>query len=131
MPARMHRYASAVWVVCTWLPAKASSWTVISQPILRSFCPSVAVQAVARGCRSLITGCHSRLRSREVCRWAMASVTSLPHHLVTWTDGQKGVRLSTAGGIGTLNGAVFASRKLDQSFAVVKVGDYRNVKVYA
>ena len=50
---------------------------------------------------------------------------------LTWTDGQKGVRLSTAGGIGTLNGAVFASRKLDQSFAVVKVGDYRDVKVYA
>lgn len=49
----------------------------------------------------------------------------------TSTDGRRGVRLSTAGGFGALEGDVFASRKLDQSFGIVKVGDYRNVRVYA
>ncbi|MBA3511575.1 fimbria/pilus outer membrane usher protein [Sphingomonas sp.] len=50
---------------------------------------------------------------------------------LTWTDGRTGVRLSTAGGLATVGGEVFASRKLDQSFATVRVGDYPNVRVYA
>lgn len=50
---------------------------------------------------------------------------------LTWTDGATGVRLSTAGGVGVVSGEVFASRKLDQSFATVRVGDYPNVRVYA
>lgn len=50
---------------------------------------------------------------------------------LTWTDGRTGVRLSTAGGVGLVGGDLFASRKLDQSFATVRVGDYPNVRVYA
>lgn len=49
---------------------------------------------------------------------------------LTWTDGRTGVRFSTAGGVGTIGGDVFASRRLDQSFAMVKVGEYQNVRVY-
>lgn len=50
---------------------------------------------------------------------------------LSWTDGRMGVRISTAGGLGTVKGDIFTSRKLDQSFAIVKVGDYQNVRVYA
>lgn len=50
---------------------------------------------------------------------------------LTWRDGNTGVRLSTAGGIGMIAGQPFASRQLNQSFASVKVGDYSNVRVYA
>lgn len=50
---------------------------------------------------------------------------------LTWRDGNTGVRFSTAGGIGMIDGDAFASRPLTQSFASVKVGDYPNVRVYA
>lgn len=50
---------------------------------------------------------------------------------LTWTDGRTGVRLSTAGGVGVVGREIFASRKLDQSFATVRVGEYPNVRVYA
>ena len=50
---------------------------------------------------------------------------------LTWVDGKTGVRLSTAGGLGILGGDAFASRRLDQSFAKVQVGQYPNVRVYA
>jgi outer membrane usher protein len=50
---------------------------------------------------------------------------------VTWVDGKSGARLSTAGAIGMVGGDVFASRRLDESFAVVRVGKYPNVRVYA
>ncbi len=46
---------------------------------------------------------------------------------LTWTDGQTGARLSTAGGIGLIGGELFASRQLTQSFATVQVGGYENV----
>lgn len=50
---------------------------------------------------------------------------------LAWRDGKTGVRLSTAGGIGTVAGEAFMTRQLTQSFASVKVGDYPNVRVYA
>jgi outer membrane usher protein len=50
---------------------------------------------------------------------------------LTWVDGKTGVRLSTAGAVGLLGNTLFASRKLEQSFARVDVGDYGGVKVYA
>jgi outer membrane usher protein len=50
---------------------------------------------------------------------------------LTWTDGKTGVRLSTVGGLGMVGGQAFASRQLTQSFAMVKVGDYPNVRIYA
>ncbi|MEO7240476.1 MAG: fimbria/pilus outer membrane usher protein [Sphingomicrobium sp.] len=50
---------------------------------------------------------------------------------LTWVDGRTGVRLSTAGGVGIVSGDLFASRRLDQSFASVTVGDYPDVRVYA
>ena len=50
---------------------------------------------------------------------------------LTWVDGKTGVRLSTVGGFGLVGRDAFASRRLSQSFATVKVGDYPNVRVYA
>ena len=50
---------------------------------------------------------------------------------LTWVDGKTGLRLSTAGGLGIVGRKAFASRRLTQSFATVKVGDYPNVRVYA
>jgi outer membrane usher protein len=50
---------------------------------------------------------------------------------VTWTDGATGVRFVAEGAIGVVGGRVFASRRLTQSFAVVRVGDFENVRVYA
>lgn len=50
---------------------------------------------------------------------------------LTWTDGRTGMRLSTAGAIGLLGSEPFASRRLNQSFARVKVGHYKGVRVYA
>lgn len=50
---------------------------------------------------------------------------------VSWVDSRTGVRLTVSGGIGAVNSEVFASRKLSQSFATVKVGDYKGVRVYA
>ena len=50
---------------------------------------------------------------------------------LTWVDGKTGVRLSTTGALGLVGRDAFASRRLTQSFATVKVGDYPNVRVYA
>lgn len=50
---------------------------------------------------------------------------------VSWVDGKTGFRASASGGIGAVDEAVFASRKLTQSFATVQVGDYPGVRVYA
>ena len=50
---------------------------------------------------------------------------------VTWVEGEAGVRLSASGGFGGVGNQVFASRRLTQSFATVRVGDYPNVRVYA
>lgn len=49
----------------------------------------------------------------------------------SWVDGQSGVRLATAGGIGLVGGTAFASRQLSDSFATVTVGPYADVRVYA
>ncbi|HEX6376218.1 MAG TPA: fimbria/pilus outer membrane usher protein [Allosphingosinicella sp.] len=50
---------------------------------------------------------------------------------LSWVDGKSGVRVVVSGGIGVVGNQVFASRKLSQSFAVVQVGDYPGVRVYA
>jgi outer membrane usher protein len=50
---------------------------------------------------------------------------------LSWVDSQAGVRMTASGGIGIMGDRVFASRKLTQSFATVKVGDYPGVHVYA
>jgi outer membrane usher protein len=50
---------------------------------------------------------------------------------LSWIDGKTGVRLSTSGGFAIVGGDAFASRRLDQSFATVQVGQYSNVRVYA
>jgi outer membrane usher protein len=50
---------------------------------------------------------------------------------LSWTDGRSGVRMTASGGIGAVGNRVFASRRLSQSFAVVQVGDYPGVRVYA
>ncbi|UZK69058.1 fimbria/pilus outer membrane usher protein [Sphingomonas sp. S1-29] len=50
---------------------------------------------------------------------------------VTWSDRRTGVRLSLSGSIAAVDGQVFASRKIRQSFAAVHVGKYPGVRVYA
>ena len=50
---------------------------------------------------------------------------------VSWTDAKLGVRLVAGGSVGAVGGNLFAARKLTQSFASVKVGNYSNVRVYA
>ncbi|RYD29313.1 MAG: fimbrial biogenesis outer membrane usher protein [Lysobacteraceae bacterium] len=49
---------------------------------------------------------------------------------VTRLDGNTGARVGVSGSIATIDGRVFAARRLDQSFASVQVGDYDNVRVY-
>jgi outer membrane usher protein len=46
-------------------------------------------------------------------------------------DNQSSQSAEAQGGIAMLDGEFFLSRKLDQSFAVVRVGDYSNVRIYA
>lgn len=50
---------------------------------------------------------------------------------LSWVDGKTGIRATASGGFGAVGGHAFASRKLTQSFATVKVGDYPGVRVYA
>lgn len=50
---------------------------------------------------------------------------------LSWVDSQTGVRMTMSGGIGIMDDKVFASRKLTESFATVKVGNYAGVRVYA
>jgi outer membrane usher protein len=50
---------------------------------------------------------------------------------ISTVDGRSGVRMSVSGSIGALDGQVFASRRLSQSFAAVRVGSYAGVRVYA
>ncbi|MEA3002550.1 MAG: outer rane usher protein [Sphingomonadales bacterium] len=50
---------------------------------------------------------------------------------LTWVDGATGVRMTASGGVGIVDGTLFASRRLDESFAAVRVGDYAGVRVYA
>ncbi|NTV94803.1 MAG: fimbrial biogenesis outer membrane usher protein [Thiobacillus sp.] len=45
-------------------------------------------------------------------------------------DGQTGFRAGVSGGIAVAAGGVFPSRRIDGSFAVVKVGDFAGVRVY-
>jgi outer membrane usher protein len=47
------------------------------------------------------------------------------------TQGITATRLNASGGIALLGNDVFLSRRLDQSFAVVRISDYPNVRVLA
>lgn len=44
---------------------------------------------------------------------------------------QAGVRVGASGAVGAVAGHVFAARKLEQSFAIVRVGEFKDVKVFA
>ncbi|MEI9849939.1 MAG: fimbria/pilus outer membrane usher protein [Sphingomonas sp.] len=50
---------------------------------------------------------------------------------LAWVEGRTGARVAVSGSVATLDGQVFASRRLSQSFAAVRVGDYPGVRVYA
>lgn len=50
---------------------------------------------------------------------------------VGYANSQAGVRIGASGGIGLVGDSVFAARRLTDSFATVKVGDYAGVRVYA
>lgn len=45
-------------------------------------------------------------------------------------NGQEGYRVGASGGIAVAGGGMFLSRRIDDSFAVVRVDDYANVRVY-
>ena len=49
---------------------------------------------------------------------------------LSWVDGSTGARVSASGAIGVVQGTIFASRELTQSFATVRVGKYPGVRVY-
>jgi outer membrane usher protein len=46
-------------------------------------------------------------------------------------EGQTGLRATASGGLAWLGGGVHLSRRMDQSFAIVEVGDFAGVRVYA
>lgn len=46
-------------------------------------------------------------------------------------EGKTGQRFNAGGGVALLGGGLHLARRLDQSFAVVKVGDYADIPVYA
>jgi len=50
---------------------------------------------------------------------------------VARVDGQTSTSAEAHGGIALLNDRLYFSRKLDESFAVVRVGDFANVHIYA
>ena len=50
---------------------------------------------------------------------------------LSWVDGDLGTRIVVDGSLGLVDGRLFASRRLDQSFAIVRVGDFPNVRIYA
>lgn len=52
------------------------------------------------------------------------------HTTAVRNDSENAFRLSASGGIGYLDGSLFQSRRIDQSFAVVDVGDFQGVNVY-
>lgn len=47
------------------------------------------------------------------------------------SHGETGVRASASGGVAWLGGSAFLSRRITDSFAVVQVPDYPNVRIYA
>jgi outer membrane usher protein len=47
------------------------------------------------------------------------------------SQGSSETRLSVSGGLAVLDGDVFPSRRIDQSFAVVRIPDYPNVRILA
>lgn len=49
----------------------------------------------------------------------------------SWTEQGGGTRLSATGSLGMIDGNLFAARQLTQSFAAVRVADFRDVGVYA
>ena len=103
--------------------------------------------ALSRGERNLTSSFHRHLPVGEGVGYRIATSVGTIDRLdgrlsaqtdfgahdaqLTWVDGQTGVRLSTSGGFGIVGGKAFASRRLSQSFATVKVGNYPNVRVYA
>lgn len=50
---------------------------------------------------------------------------------VASTNRKVAARITAAGSLATIGGDVFAARKLNQSFATVRVGKFKNVRVYA
>lgn len=50
---------------------------------------------------------------------------------VSHTDGHTGIRAGASGGLAWMDGTLHLSRDMDQSFAVVSVGDFEGVKIYA
>ncbi|WP_331775741.1 fimbria/pilus outer membrane usher protein [Sulfurospirillum sp. 1612] len=52
------------------------------------------------------------------------------HATVVRNEDQNAYRLGISGGIGYLDGSLFQARRIDQSFAIVDVGDFKGVDVY-
>lgn len=78
-----------------------------------------------------------RVRAGMLDRARLDAGASMQNDIGTWhvdashADGGTGVRASASGGVAWLGGDVFLSRRMDDSFAVVRVGDFDGVKIYA
>jgi len=72
-------------------------------------------------------GDYKRIEGRLAVQTSFGDLDAI----LTWTDGKTGVRFTASGAVATVGGNVFASRRLNQSFAAVKVGNFENVRVYA
>jgi outer membrane usher protein len=53
------------------------------------------------------------------------------HVDVSHANSQTGIRASAAGGVAFLDGGLHFSRRMDDSFGVVRVGDFEGVRIYA
>lgn len=49
----------------------------------------------------------------------------------TWVEGRTAARITLSGSVAAVDGQEFASRRIGQSFAAVRVGEYPGVRVYA
>jgi outer membrane usher protein len=74
----------------------------------------------------LLVGADRRYQAAATLQTEHAAYTAEAAGL----DGRTGLRAGVSGGIAAAAGGVFPSRRIDGSFAVVKVGDFANVRVY-
>ena len=73
------------------------------------------------------TGALNRVHGRLTVRTDFADFATE----VTWLDHRTGVRFAAAGAVGIVGGHPFLSKRLDESFGRVEVGNYAGVRVYA
>ena len=76
---------------------------------------------------SAAAGETERLKGRLSVQTAIGTY----HGEAAMLDGKWGARVVASGGVALVDGEVFAARRLSQSFGIVRVGDFEDVRVYA